>query len=155
MGDGFGSIKDEINIPLNHSTVYHLLQPWIYCISNLFSTPSFCPNLSYKSIHNTGIVQPTNQSRETNSATRYMAAISSINSIQSAPVVSLPPDGYSTASAMKAPSNVEMINTPLPRLTFKSLALGTFVSIGGLLFGYDTGQISGFESMPDFLQRYG
>ncbi|KAJ5543999.1 MFS monosaccharide transporter [Penicillium frequentans] len=84
-----------------------------------------------------------------------MAAISSMNNIQSAPVASILPDGYSTASAMKAPSNVEMINTPLPRLTFKSLALGTFASIGGLLFGYDTGQISGFESMPDFLQRYG
>lgn len=29
------------------------------------------------------------------------------------------------------------------------------VSIGGLIFGFDTGQISGFLSMPDFLNRFG
>lgn len=37
-GDGFGSIKDEINIPPNHGTVYHLLQTYIYCFLNLSST---------------------------------------------------------------------------------------------------------------------
>jgi SP family sugar:H+ symporter-like MFS transporter len=33
--------------------------------------------------------------------------------------------------------------------------MGLFVSMGGFLFGYDTGQISGFLEMPNFLQRYG
>jgi SP family sugar:H+ symporter-like MFS transporter len=33
--------------------------------------------------------------------------------------------------------------------------MGVFVSMGGFLFGYDTGQISGFLEMENFLERYG
>ncbi|KAK7428471.1 hexose transporter hxt5 [Neonectria magnoliae] len=44
--------------------------------------------------------------------------------------------------------------SPLPRITGRSLVLATFVSMGGILFGYDTGQISGFLEMPDFLDRF-
>lgn len=47
------------------------------------------------------------------------------------------------------------VNTPIPRLTFRTFIMGAFVSIGGLLFGYDTGQISGFQQMDDYLARYG
>lgn len=45
--------------------------------------------------------------------------------------------------------------SPLPRITGRSLVLALFVSMGGLIFGYDTGQISGFLEMPDFLARFG
>lgn len=33
--------------------------------------------------------------------------------------------------------------------------LAAFTSIGGLLFGYDTGTISGVIVMPSFLERFG
>ncbi|KAF2026439.1 siderophore iron transporter mirC [Setomelanomma holmii] len=45
--------------------------------------------------------------------------------------------------------------TPLPRLTWKGFWMGILVSMGGAVFGYDTGQISGFLAMPDFLRRFG
>lgn len=34
------------------------------------------------------------------------------------------------------------------------LTMGMLVSMGGFIFGYDTGQISGFLEMPDFLARF-
>jgi len=34
------------------------------------------------------------------------------------------------------------------------LIMGVLVSMGGFIFGYDTGQISGFLEMPDFLARF-
>lgn len=40
-------------------------------------------------------------------------------------------------------------------MTWRSLVLGAFVSIGGIIFGYDTGQISGFLEMNNYKQRYG
>lgn len=46
-------------------------------------------------------------------------------------------------------------DTPLPRLTWASFSMGVLVSMGGFVFGYDTGQISGFLGMEDFLDRFG
>ncbi|KAI1371743.1 general substrate transporter [Hypoxylon crocopeplum] len=41
------------------------------------------------------------------------------------------------------------------KVTFLSIFLGVVASIGGFMFGYVSGQISGFFSMPDFAQRFG
>ncbi|KAF2502458.1 MFS monosaccharide transporter-like protein [Lophium mytilinum] len=46
-------------------------------------------------------------------------------------------------------------DSPLPRLTWASFNMGVLVSMGGFIFGYDTGQISGFLGMTDFLDRFG
>ena len=42
-----------------------------------------------------------------------------------------------------------------PYMTWKTGIMGLVVSIGGLMFGYDTGQISGFLAMDEFLQHFG
>lgn len=47
-----------------------------------------------------------------------------------------------------------MDESPVPWVTWRSLVLGAFVSIGGVIFGYDTGQISGFLEMGNYKQRY-
>ncbi|KAI0834025.1 general substrate transporter [Hypoxylon sp. FL0890] len=41
------------------------------------------------------------------------------------------------------------------RVTFLSIFLGVVASIGGFMFGYVSGQISGFFGMADFAQRFG
>ena len=46
-------------------------------------------------------------------------------------------------------------DSPVRVFTLRVFAMGLIVSIGGLIFGYDTGQISGFLEMSDFLQRFG
>ncbi|KAJ5578335.1 uncharacterized protein N7459_007299 [Penicillium hispanicum] len=65
----------------------------------------------------------------------------------------LPRESVSTAEREKG--HQDMIDTPIPLLTWRSFTMGVFVSMGGFLFGYDTGQISGFLEMKNFLQRYG
>lgn len=35
------------------------------------------------------------------------------------------------------------------------LVMGALLSVGGIVFGYDTGQISGFLEMKNYLHRYG
>lgn len=47
------------------------------------------------------------------------------------------------------------VDTPIPCLTLRTFVMGAFISIGGILFGYDTGQISGFQEMDNYLERYG
>ncbi|KAJ5950441.1 uncharacterized protein N7479_008854 [Penicillium vulpinum] len=49
----------------------------------------------------------------------------------------------------------DLVDTAVPFLTWRSFIMCILVSMGGFLFGYDTGQISGFLEMKDFLHRYG
>ncbi|KAM4055744.1 major facilitator superfamily protein [Hirsutella rhossiliensis] len=69
-------------------------------------------------------------------------------------------DEHDPSSDKRRPENVRaslagLDYSPLPRLTGHSLAVAMLVSMGGLIFGYDTGQISGFLEMDDFKQRFG
>ncbi|KAF4633193.1 hypothetical protein G7Y89_g4922 [Cudoniella acicularis] len=40
-------------------------------------------------------------------------------------------------------------------VTVQAILLGAIASIGGFMFGYESGQISGFLAMTDFLERFG
>ncbi|KAK2745863.1 hexose transporter hxt1 [Myotisia sp. PD_48] len=65
-------------------------------------------------------------------------------------------DGTSSEKefAAREAGNAGPVNTPIPRLTCHSVVMGIFVSMGGFIFGYDTGQISGILEMQNFLVRF-
>jgi len=43
----------------------------------------------------------------------------------------------------------------VPDVTIRTAVMALLVAMGGFIFGYDTGQISGFLEMDVFLQRFG
>ncbi|KAK5138321.1 hypothetical protein LTR08_003382 [Meristemomyces frigidus] len=49
----------------------------------------------------------------------------------------------------------EIDNSPARLFTPRVVAMALIVSIGGMVFGYDTGQISGFLEMQNFLEAFG
>ncbi|KAF2257818.1 hexose transporter HXT13 [Lojkania enalia] len=58
----------------------------------------------------------------------------------------------------RQPPNLEDVVTVLQsqrRVPAISVILGAIASIGGFLFGYESGQISGFLAMSDFIDRFG
>ncbi|KAK1993422.1 general substrate transporter [Colletotrichum falcatum] len=67
-------------------------------------------------------------------------------------------DKYNPASEKASDARQDLAHldySPLKRITGRSWAMGILISMGGMVFGYDTGQISGFLEMPDFLRRFG
>lgn len=66
------------------------------------------------------------------------------------------PQQYSSQESIgtEKPSDLG-VDTHVPRITLRATVMGLFVSMGGLLFGYDTGQISGFQEMDNYKERYG
>jgi len=67
-------------------------------------------------------------------------------------------DRYNPHSANSTDGRKSLANldySPLRRVTWASFWMGILISMGGFIFGYDTGQISGFLSQPDFLNRFG
>lgn len=43
----------------------------------------------------------------------------------------------------------------IPNITFRTVIMTVLVAMGGFIFGYDTGQISGFLEMEVFLEMFG
>lgn len=67
-------------------------------------------------------------------------------------------DKYNPSSEKSTDAREELAHldySPLKRVSGRSWAMGILISMGGMVFGYDTGQISGFLEMPDFLERFG
>ncbi len=62
---------------------------------------------------------------------------------------------HAAASTDARKSLADLDYSPLRRVTMASFLMGLAISMGGFIFGYDTGQISGFLAMPDFLERFG
>ncbi|OTB04536.1 hypothetical protein M426DRAFT_320655 [Hypoxylon sp. CI-4A] len=69
------------------------------------------------------------------------------------------PHGEASTAGVTAPkqeqASPEVAATKQQRITFLSIFLGVVASIGGFMFGYVSGQISGFFNMSDFAQRFG
>ncbi|KAF2269297.1 general substrate transporter [Lojkania enalia] len=70
-------------------------------------------------------------------------------------------DRFQGGSPSAAPSNMDAEKNPqtIDKADFKLfrpriLTMGILVSMGGFIFGYDTGQISGFLEIPNFLDRF-
>ena len=64
-----------------------------------------------------------------------------------------PESGSAVVDAKAA--NGELDDSKITFLRMRIFAMALIVSMGGFIFGYDTGQISGFLETPDFLQRFG
>ncbi|KAK3112900.1 hexose transporter hxt5 [Teratosphaeriaceae sp. CCFEE 6253] len=70
----------------------------------------------------------------------------------------LPPSEISQDGSFQEPAIAEKAQVDDAKVRMfrpRIFAMALIVSIGGLIFGYDTGQISGFLEMDDFLGRFG
>ncbi|KAH0335138.1 general substrate transporter, partial [Aureobasidium melanogenum] len=60
-----------------------------------------------------------------------------------------------TAGQVESTANNHELPAPAGKVTFMAVFMGLVASIGGFMFGYASGQISGYWQMSDFLQRFG
>jgi len=65
------------------------------------------------------------------------------------------PDSTTPAQTPPRRSSNPMPEVPLGRVPAIAVILGAVASIGGFMFGYESGQISGFLAMSDFIERFG
>lgn len=63
-------------------------------------------------------------------------------------------NGEASGSGVQQPAGDAAIASS-QKITFMACFLGLVASIGGFMFGYESGQISGFLEMDDFKQRFG
>src|SRR5258706_1005409 len=69
-------------------------------------------------------------------------------------------DGHENAT-ITHPKDVEKVDidklddTKPPLVTLRTFIMAVSTAMGGFIFGYDTGQISGFLEMQVFLERFG
>jgi SP family sugar:H+ symporter-like MFS transporter len=59
-----------------------------------------------------------------------------------------------TGSGLSEKSGAGLVGK-VPGVTIRTVFMAMLVAMGGFIFGYDTGQISGFLEMPVFLERFG
>ncbi|RAO70058.1 uncharacterized protein BHQ10_006070 [Talaromyces amestolkiae] len=59
-----------------------------------------------------------------------------------------------SGTASLAEKNARYDDSKVPYLTWRSCIMGIIASMGGFIFGYSTGQISGFLTMSDFQMRF-
>ncbi|CAL5869739.1 uncharacterized protein PFLUO_LOCUS3969 [Penicillium psychrofluorescens] len=73
--------------------------------------------------------------------------------VESSPFSSQAPTPPRADSVLEK-DEITIDDSPVKYLTWRSFILGLCVSMGGFIFGYSTGQISGFTTMVDFKQRF-
>jgi SP family sugar:H+ symporter-like MFS transporter len=91
------------------------------------------------------VIPSAKQSRAT-STTQTPAASTPANASQ----ISLDKQGQGQDAHLAATAPLEEQG----KITAKAVILGAIASIGGFMFGYESGQISGFMAMTDFIDRF-
>ncbi|TKA63170.1 hypothetical protein B0A49_07188 [Cryomyces minteri] len=74
-----------------------------------------------------------------------------------APTGGVMASGNATNARAQSPASLDpekADTSPAHIMNLRVLIMLVLVSMGGFIFGYDTGQISGFLEMPDFLRRF-
>ncbi|KAL3420343.1 hexose transporter-like protein [Phlyctema vagabunda] len=65
------------------------------------------------------------------------------------------PNGQTDTAEVQHEDNVAAEREEKPKVTIIAVSLGVIASMGGMVFGYESGQISGFLNGFDYQQRFG